>query len=106
MINIFFVTHNDKTFEARGETGETVMSVATDYSIPGIDGDCGGCCCCATCHVYVDRNWILKTGKPSVAEEALLKLIEERTLNSRLACQLALSKELDGLKVRIPEFQF
>ena len=106
MINIHYVTHDGETFDGHGTVGETVMSVAVDNSIPGIDGDCGGCCCCATCHVYVDKRWMSKTGRPSLEEEALLKLNEERALNSRLACQLELTEELDGLTVELPEFQF
>ena len=82
--------------------GLSVMEGAIRYTIPGIDGDCGGACACATCHVYVDEAWREATGKPSAMEESMLDFAEEVEPNSRLSCQIRVSDALDGLIVRLP----
>lgn len=88
------------------EPGTSLMQGAVDNGVQGIIGDCGGNCSCATCHVYVDEAWLgrLKAGKES--EAMLLEEVFEVRANSRLACQLTVTDELDGLVVRVPERQF
>ena len=52
--------------------GQTVMEAAVKHAVPGIDADCGGACACATCHVYVDPEWLAKTGDRNSMEESML----------------------------------
>jgi len=88
-------------------SGTTARDAAINHGIPGIDGDCGGLCACATCHVYVDPAWIDTVGR-SVAGELegeLLQFAEDVRENSRLACQITITEELDGLILRIPASQ-
>jgi 2Fe-2S ferredoxin len=100
-----FITHDGQEHVVEGEIGSSVMEAAIDANVPGIDADCGGGCSCATCHVYVDEKWIDVVGKPDGMEEDMLGLNPERTERSRLTCQIPVSEELDGLVVRVPEFQ-
>ena len=60
----------------------------------------------ATCHVYVNEQWLGKEGELSPTEEAMLSLSTDRKDNSRLSCQIQVTEELDGLVVTTPEFQF
>ena len=61
---------------------------------------------CATCHVYVDDNWIGRLAAMSDEEDALLDgVAAERLPNSRLSCQIKIGQELDGLVLRLPERQ-
>jgi ferredoxin, 2Fe-2S len=85
--------------------GTTLMRAATDNRVPGIDGDCGGNCACATCHVYVDPTWMARVGERSASEEDMLNLVAELRGNSRLACQITLTDDLNGLTVTLPEAQ-
>lgn len=87
------------------EPGISVMRGAIDNGVPGIDADCGGECSCATCHVIVNDNWMDAVGRPDETEEAMLDLNPEREPNSRLSCQIEVSDALDGLVVKLPEFQ-
>ena len=87
------------------EPGISVMRGAIDNGVPGIDADCGGECSCATCHVIVNDNWMDAVGSPDETEEAMLDLNPEREPNSRLSCQIEVSDALDGLVVKLPEFQ-
>ena len=62
---------------------------------------CGGCCSCATCHVYVDEAALNLLPTMSVDEDALLDSASARRPNSRLSCQLRVTDALDGLRVTI-----
>ena len=85
--------------------GTSVMLGAIQNNVPGIEAECGGCCSCATCHVYVDPAWLDKTGDKSAMEESMLDFAENVEPNSRLSCQIKVSDALDGLVVRLPESQ-
>jgi ferredoxin, 2Fe-2S len=85
--------------------GTTLMHAATDNRVPGIDGDCGGNCACATCHVYVEPAWLERLAARTATEEEMLNCVAERKDNSRLACQITLTDALDGLMVKLPEAQ-
>ncbi len=106
MISITYIEHDgtEKLVEAR--PGSSVMLAAVTNGVPGIDADCGGSCSCATCHVFVREEWLSKLGEISPIEEAMLSLSPDRKENSRLACQIPVTQDLDGLVVTIPEFQF
>jgi 2Fe-2S ferredoxin len=85
--------------------GTTLMRAATDNRVDGIDGDCGGNCACATCHVYIDPGWIDRLGARSASEADMLNLVAELRNTSRLACQIDVDTSLDGLIVTTPESQ-
>ncbi len=94
---------NSKTIEV--ENGLTVMEGAIQNNIPGIDADCGGSMACATCHVYVEENWLDKIPKQEDGEIDMIDMAFEPKKNSRLSCQITIADELDGLKVTTPEKQ-
>ncbi len=82
--------------------GEWLMELAKANGIVGIIGDCGGKCSCATCHVYVDQNWIDAVGKPNEMEAMRLNMTGNlHKDNSRLCCQLKVSEALNGLRVSV-----
>ena len=62
---------------------------------------CGGSCACATCHVYVDPEWKNKIPAPSEEEIGMLDGAFDVTEDSRLACQIFFTEDLDGLKVTL-----
>ena len=105
MPKITYIEHNGKEHVVEAETGVSVMETAVKNMIPGIDADCGGACACATCHVYVDPAWTEKVGKPEAMEESMLDFAYEPKENSRLSCQITVTNALDGLVVRLPQFQ-
>jgi len=86
--------------------GTTVMEAAVDNDVEGIVAECGGACSCATCHVYVDPQWLPKLPAPAAQEDGMLDCVLDRRENSRLSCQIVLDDGLDGLVVRVPESQY
>ena len=102
---IHYLLQDGSTRTIDAPLGRSVMEVAILNNVRGIDAECGGCCSCATCHVYVDEAWRDATGKPSAMEESMLDFAEEVEPNSRLSCQIRVSDALDGLIVRLPANQ-
>ncbi len=80
--------------------GDTLMVVLTDEDL-GVRAECGGCCACATCHVYIAPEWFAKLPAPSDEEIAMLDEAFEVETNSRLSCQVLLTPELDGMEVTV-----
>ena len=84
--------------------GWSVMEIIRENDLP-IEAACGGCCACATCHVYVDPGWGGKLVPATDEEDRMLDEAYQVQENSRLSCQIPFTAELDGLKVTLgPEF--
>jgi 2Fe-2S ferredoxin len=98
-----FITAQGDDHLVNVNANSSVMEAARDNGVPGIDGDCGGCAACGTCHVHIDSEWIEKTGHASDGSESdMLEFVEGADEFSRLACQISITEELDGLIVRLP----
>jgi 2Fe-2S ferredoxin len=106
MVKITYIQHNGTSQTVEAQPGMTVMEAAVKNMVPGIDADCGGACACATCHVFVEPQWLEVTGKRSDMEEDMLDFAFDVRDNSRLSCQIKITDQLDGLVVRVPEKQF
>ena len=106
MAKIKYIEFNGEEHEVDVQNGLTVMEGAIKNKVPGIDADCGGACACATCHVYVKKEWLSKLPSKEDTEEDMLDFAFDVKENSRLSCQLTVTDELDGLIVDLPEKQF
>ncbi len=102
---ITFIDSAGTSRTVEGETGSTVMEVALHNLVPEIEAECGGACSCATCHVYVDENWLNVTGGPTPMEEDMLDFAYDVRPSSRLSCQIKITEDLDGLIVQTPARQ-
>ena len=105
MPKITYNTHDNQTYTIDVQNGLTVMEGAIQNDITGIDADCGGGMSCATCHVYVNEEWLDKLPEKEDGEEDMLDMAFEPKKISRLSCQILVSDELDGLIVSLPEKQ-
>ena len=107
-MRIVFSLPDGAEMVAEAQPGKSVMRVAVDHNVPGIYGDCGGQCACATCHVYISPAWIDRVGtvEEGAVEHTMLEgAPADVQPNSRLACQVTLEVGLDGLVVFVPEGQ-
>jgi 2Fe-2S ferredoxin len=86
--------------EVDAKPGLKVMEVLRelDYGVAAI---CGGKFYCATCHIYVDPEWVAKLPEPMSDERELLTELSHHESNSRLSCQVEFTNELAGLRVKI-----
>jgi ferredoxin len=91
---------SEVTFEVAD--GDNLLDIAQSNDLE-MEGACGGSCACSTCHVVVaSEDMFDKMEEPSDDENDMLDLAFGLTETSRLGCQVCMSKELDGLVVRLP----
>ncbi len=103
-MHIFVTDPEGNCAKLQALEGFRVMEIIRDWSVEsgiGIKAECGGACACATCHVYVDDEWMKKLPDMRDDEEERLDDAFDVQQNSRLSCQLIMSSELDGLHVTI-----
>ena len=82
------------------------MRAAVDVNISGIEAECGGCCSCATCHVYLDQASALLVAPALADEVAMLEFVAaERLPSSRLSCQIDLTDAMEGLMATVAPTQ-
>lgn len=105
MPKITFIDSKGTARDVGANIGASIMETAVQNMIPEIDADCGGACACATCHVYVDDKWADKLKPKDDMEDSMLDFAEDVKDNSRLSCQILVTKELDGIVVTTPETQ-
>jgi 2Fe-2S ferredoxin len=105
MPRIIFVEFDGTEHPVDADNGLSIMEAARDHDVPGIEAECGGAGACATCHVYIDKDWAATFGTAGRIERELLELVEGRRDESRLSCQINISDEMQGLVVRMPEMQ-
>lgn len=92
---------DDVEHEVDFADGDSVMAAAVNNDIPGIEGECGGELNCGTCHVYVTDRWRDAFPEADFDEEGMLDIVDDRTQDSRLGCQLRLGAQHDGLTVTV-----
>lgn len=100
MANITFITPSEEEIIVTGNAG-SLMELAVENGVEGIDGDCGGVCSCATCHVHVSPEHMSKIGEASEIEQDMLELDDNANEFSRLCCQVEVSEELDGIILKV-----
>lgn len=107
MAKITWKTEDGNEISAEVKDGLNLMEAAIENDVPHIEGECGACLSCATCHVFVNEAWLAKTGEVVEMEDTMLEMTDvERRDNSRLSCQIIASPELDGLILYVPEPNF
>lgn len=101
MVKLTFTEADGTVITGEGEEGGSVMRVAVAAGV-SIWAECGGICSCATCHCYVDPEWLDVLDPPESMEDAMLDAAGGRTAESRLTCQIPIKPELDGMTLRVP----
>jgi 2Fe-2S ferredoxin len=98
------LTITDRTGEAQlvqAREEQTLMEAIREHGLSELQALCGGCCSCATCHVYLDPAFADRLPKMGADEDALLDGSIHRTQNSRLSCQIRITPSLEGLRATI-----
>lgn len=105
MGNITFIQHDGEEHIVELIVSKSLMQLAVDNNIPGIDADCGGECACGTCHVMLQQKWFNIANKAEADELQMLDMTPEREATSRLSCRVQITDAMDGMTVHLPEFQ-
>ncbi|WP_419709613.1 2Fe-2S iron-sulfur cluster-binding protein [Pseudomonas sp. NFX224] len=105
MPRITYIEADGTQFIVNAAVGLSLMDAAKDNAVPGILGDCGGACSCATCHCYITGSWCEEVPEADETEKAMLMGALDVRNTSRLSCQVFITEALDGLVVELPESQ-
>lgn len=101
-----FVLRDGAVQDLKADPGMSVMDVATGAGLRGIVADCGGECQCATCHVYVDEQFLpLLPAADEMEMDMLEGVAAPLEAGSRLSCQLIVEDRHDQMIIRIPPTQ-
>ncbi|PZU64596.1 2Fe-2S iron-sulfur cluster-binding protein [Sphingobium sp.] len=98
---ITIIARDGSEREVEGQAGISIMEIAREAGLDELMALCGGCCSCATCHIYVEDGPIGRLSQMTSDEDDLLDSSEHRDARSRLACQIIYSNALAGLRMRI-----
>ncbi len=101
MPKVIFITNDNEKIEVEVKEGTTVLEAAHENGIP-LEGACEGSLACSTCHVIVDESFYGKLKSAEEDEEDMLDMAFGLTPTSRLGCQIIVTKELDGITLKIP----
>ena len=99
-MKIRVIDRDGNKHELEGDPNSTLMEILRDADLD-IEAACGGCCACATCHVYINDQWLEKISPKDDYEESMLDQAFDVKNTSRLSCQISLSDELDGIELEI-----
>ena len=99
-MKIKVIDRDGNKHELEGDSNSTLMEILRDADLD-IEAACGGCCACATCHVYINDQWLEKISPKDDDEESMLDQAFDVRNTSRLSCQISLSDELDGIELEI-----
>lgn len=100
-MQVGFISPDGALQMAEADEGESLLRIGQAAGQP-LEGTCEGAMACSTCHVIVASEWFDRLPPAGEEEEDMLDLAAHATRHSRLACQIRLTPELDGLTVRLP----
>ncbi|MCB2045446.1 MAG: 2Fe-2S iron-sulfur cluster binding domain-containing protein [Novosphingobium sp.] len=101
MPKLIVINREGEETSVDADNGVSVMEAIRDNGFDELLALCGGCCSCATCHIFIDPAFADKMPAMSDDENDLLDSSDHRNETSRLSCQITVSDDLDGLKVTI-----
>lgn len=118
-ITVKFMDWNgQETVVSTARVGDSLLKTAQRFWLP-IPGKCDGGdgrvgdtndfaegASCRFCHVQIDRAYLSKIPSPLMEEQTMLFWMDDRIDNSRCACQIILTEELDGMRVGMPSYSF
>lgn len=101
MTNLYVIDLAGVETQVSAAPGVTLMEVLRDHGFDDLLALCGGCCSCATCHVYVEAGPDSMKTPASEDEADLLESSLHRQDHSRLSCQITITEDLDAIRVRL-----
>ncbi|XP_038234721.1 ferredoxin-2, mitochondrial [Dermochelys coriacea] len=101
-VNVVFIDRSGRRIPVKGRVGEDVLRLAQRHNIE-LEGACEASLACSTCHVYVSQELVDKLPVPDEREEDMLDMAPQLQENSRLGCQIILTKELEGVEFTLPK---
>jgi ferredoxin-2, mitochondrial len=102
-VKVVVKTQDGSSLNFEAPAGISLMRAIRDVAKLEMEGSCDGCMQCSTCHVYLSDASYKNLGEPSEQEQDILDKALEVKDTSRLACQILLTPETDGIEVKLPK---
>lgn len=101
LIEITFIDKDGLSRQVKASMGDTLMQLATFNDIAGIDGDCGGCCACGTCRVYLEEKLNCEVSTASDDEQGVIEFSSENPEGQRLGCQIVVTPAFHNTTIKV-----
>ena len=101
-VNVTYIDREDNIIKVKAKVGDNVLYLAHRNNVD-LEGACEASLACSTCHVYVDEDYVDTLAEPLEEEDDMLDMAPFLQDNSRLGCQIILTKEMDGIKLTLPK---
>jgi len=102
IVNIVYIDRDNNRRPISGKVGDNVLYLAHRHGID-LEGACEASLACSTCHVYVDDEYLDHLPEPLEEEEDMLDMAPLLQDNSRLGCQILLTKDMEGMVLTLPK---
>ncbi|KAG5853902.1 hypothetical protein ANANG_G00031780 [Anguilla anguilla] len=102
VVNVVYTDRSGKRIPVKARVGDNILYLAHKHGIE-LEGACEASLACSTCHVYVHQDYLDKLPEPLEREDDMLDMAPMLQENSRLGCQIILTREMDGLEVTLPK---
>ncbi|KAJ1731379.1 mitochondrial matrix iron-sulfur protein [Coemansia biformis] len=100
-VTVTFIEPDGNEVRATGEEGTNLMELAHENDVD-LEGACEGACACSTCHVILEDEVFDGLPEPTDEENDMLDLAFGLTDTSRLGCQVLLTPEMEGMRIKLP----
>ena len=101
-VNFIFINTREGTEHVvDAKIGDNLLSVAHANKID-LEGAWEASLACSTCHIILEDDIYDDLEYPWDEEDDLLDLAYGLIMTSRLGCQVLVTKEMEGMKVKIP----
>jgi 2Fe-2S ferredoxin len=100
-VEITFIESSGAEKTVSANVGVSLMSVATENLVKGIDADCGGCCACGTCRIFAETNIPNLFENPDDMESSMLEFAADGDVPQRLGCQITINERFDGARIKV-----
>lgn len=101
-VNVTYIDREDNKIHVKAKVGDNVLYLAHRHDID-LEGACEASLACSTCHVYVHEDFVDGLPEPLEEEDDMLDMAPFLQDNSRLGCQIILTKEMDGIELTLPK---
>ena len=101
MVKLVVTDTDGRDVEVDARAGVSIME--NIRSLPrSVEAICGGMCACATCHVYIEPDWVHRLPPRRYEERVMLETSKAFDVRrSRLSCQIIVTAELEGLRLAV-----
>ncbi|MES2262686.1 MAG: 2Fe-2S iron-sulfur cluster-binding protein [Pseudomonadota bacterium] len=100
MTTIKIRLRSNEELEIKAANDLSLMEAMREAGVDEMRALCGGCCSCATCHVYIVEGGA-ELAVVNELEDAMLSSVFYRKEGSRLACQIPVTQACEGLVVEM-----